>query len=292
MRGVVSRLNAITMLCSNYPQIAYLVSLLWHPCIDDPKFFLGELEKTMFRKFCSAQNIRALFSINSIPDVLHPLIDLYKKTFGNDARGTRLRDIMAHDERFKLREERVTWTDKEMSALDPYVFQLLNRWLKEHDDDSLDNEQIDRRVFRRSRVQRVGQDFATAKTSIGDSHIIIQDPSNPLDWHAGSIVEIFSHTREQTDGSLVTQTFAAVATYLPLSPRDVLEDHYRQYPVIGARLFYNRFGEELQLVELNTIKCHFGAYVTKSSTNEELLLTLPLDKVCHISISQSFGANF
>jgi hypothetical protein len=53
-------------------------------------WFLGELEKSKFLRFCRAQNLRYLFTQAQLPPEIHPVIDIFEKRYGVPVHGTLL----------------------------------------------------------------------------------------------------------------------------------------------------------------------------------------------------------
>jgi hypothetical protein len=95
------------------------------------------MEKTMFTKFCQAQNLHIIFQS---PDYLHTdleeILDAYGRTFQSDIRGTLHSDTLAYDETFSKIAEKITWTQRDMEILSDDTYQLLRSWILAHGGDS------------------------------------------------------------------------------------------------------------------------------------------------------------
>jgi len=187
--------------------------------------FEGELESTLFEKFCRAQHLKALISTHALPSMLHELVEIYRDEFHKDIRGTRLSDALAHDEMFQQLPEEVSWTKHDLTPLHPTVACLLNDWLKENGG-LLHHIPVSREGHRRSKVIRLGQRFTVTSESISDSHVVFHRREGGASWEAGAIQDLFSHTRELADGSRVTQTFAVIAAYKSLGRNEKSLDSY------------------------------------------------------------------
>lgn len=247
--------------------------------------FSGDLGKTMLRKFCMGQNLRALLSPDETPPVLHDLLAEYQHTFNSDNRGTLLNDTLAFDLSFKKSTESVTWTPKDMKPLPTSEYVQLVDWYSHHLPATTPYDYCSHnRVFMREKVQWLGQMFQTNKSSsFGDSKIVFSQGAYPKEWSAGCIRNIFSHTRTRNspnDSESITQTFVLVDVYSPLLPEHEHLDHYRVFPM-GGHIFYERFEPRAVLMRIDDILGHFG-YVSVEIPGidaDKCLLAKPFVKV-------------
>ena len=226
------------------------------------------------------QNLRALFQSQQIPTSLDPIITEYERAFQSDIRGTFLHDNLSFDDTFRNKQEEPR-SAKDLSALPKAMYQLLQKWISQRDV-NMTAGYIPSNVFRRQKIGRLGQIFQIATVSAGDSNIVYKLPSQG-DWSAGSIIDIFSHTRYKADGEKVAQTFFVVQEYVPLSPTHRQLDHYAEFPELGGRLFYKKFKPNPVLIAVDDVVCH-ASYMCQSVSGieEEFIHLLPLDKVrCH-----------
>jgi hypothetical protein len=232
-------------------------------------------------QFTKGQRLRALYHIESTPSSIHELIRIYEKVFKSDIRGTHLDDVLSFNEDFKEMEEKVTWRRDELVKLSDTSYDLLKKWMKINDT-SMRDQILVNTVFQRSKLTRLGQTFQTLTGSGINSQIIFSTSSG--DWSAGSITQIFSHTRRRATGGEVTQTFFVVNPYAPLSPKDSKKDCYRTFPVAGGRLFYDMVCETGPiLLSVDAVKSHFAlCRFAIAEIEKDCILALPLDKVCHI----------
>src|ERR1700733_7641090 len=65
---------------------------------------LGDMEQTMFRAFCNAQELRSMTTRSCLPLALTPFIDLFNETFRprTHQRGTLLSDTLAFSQVFEV----------------------------------------------------------------------------------------------------------------------------------------------------------------------------------------------
>jgi hypothetical protein len=235
------------------------------------------MEKTMFQVFSMGQRLRTLFHIDRIPSSLHPLVSLCRTVFKSDIRGAALADALAFDETFQKQEEKVTWGPRDLSPLSPAAYQLLRNWIR-HKDPDMRNEPIVSNAFSRTSIGRLGQLFQTSNISASNSQVVFTTTSG--EWSAGTISEIFTHTRRRQSGQVITETFVLVQELASLSASQVHLDNYRKFPVVGGRLFHNRTNYSPTLLNMNEIDCHFVSCQEKiPGISRSCILALPLDQV-------------
>ncbi|PPR01563.1 hypothetical protein CVT24_005858 [Panaeolus cyanescens] len=242
--------------------------------------FVGEIELTMFRKFCSVQNLKAVYNAENLPDAFCDLIKIYEDTYQSDTRGTRLSDIFAHEERFGVVDEHCVWKTDDFSSLSDFTFSLLQEWGQYRPITS----PLPRTVVQRDAIFRFGQRFATYKLSPSDSQVVYIDidktpslTSPKLRRHVGIIREIFSQAHA---GQQAVRTWAVIQPLRQLTPQETKHDPYRsnRFRRIGGCLFRPGFGREV-VVDVMAIRCHFASCVVEMPAIEgECVVALPLNK--------------
>lgn len=241
---------------------------------------LGDLEKTMFNRFCMGQNLRSLFCTQQIPPEIHSIIPEYDRTFHADIRGTFLTDDLAFDDTFQKLDEEITWAPTDQLRLPKAVYKLLQQWCANHD--GSDNIGfIPPSAFLRRKVVRLGQTFQTSSISHGDSKIIYKTEASHTGWAAGDIQEIFSHTRVDSKDKKHTSTFFVVDEYAALSAEHGHHDHYSTYQFIGCRLFYRHDLTKRVLVPIDDVSSHFASLpwlMEDSELQEACILAYPLER--------------
>jgi len=85
----------------------------------------GDLEKTMFTRFCMMQRLKSSLHDPNLPSEFEEFSALYRDTFEEtDARGTRITDALAFEEHSVFTHETST-----LQRLSPAVYSLLQRWI-------------------------------------------------------------------------------------------------------------------------------------------------------------------
>lgn len=215
----------------------------------------GELETTMFHRFCQAQNLRALLKPESIPYILHPFINIFMKFFSHQMKGAGSIDNLPYDETYKLGEENSSDLDQSQTRfLAPDERMLLSTWIEENDGECVALS-VTSRVHSRRTIHRLGQTFSTREVSLRDSNISYRSASGSQ-WDAASISQMFTHTRERRDGSKKTQTFVFVNKYASSAPE--LNRPYLRYPHLGIRVFDTELEPEKTLLSFDQVLCHIS----------------------------------
>jgi len=245
------------------------------------------MEKTFFHRFRMTQALQTYVGIEFLPDALHALIPLYEEAFGTRLRGTLSEDVLSFDKSFNLLDEPKTWDASQLTLLSPEYFHLLKTWIQ-NNDHTCQGLPISSSAFFRTAIVRFGQKFEISDISATNSRVLYRrgrriDSEAPLDWDAAVIGQIFSHTRERGIYGGKTQTFVVVTPYESL-PEALLIDHkdpYRQFPIIANRLFCERLTNDIAIVPLEDVVCHF-AYTPISLAEDfpiNCMQAHPLDKV-------------
>jgi hypothetical protein len=234
--------------------------------------FSGEIEKTMFSKFCCMQNLKALYDCAELPEKLHELIEFYHNNYESDLCGSRLSDVFADDNRFGVVEDNRVWEHSDFVMLSDEDFELLRNWMTAHQPNDLS---YSREVVRRPEIYRFGQRFTNRNISADDSHIVFRHGEDNI--QVGSILGIFSQAQP---GGVTKQTWAVIQPYEALAPEDTHFDNYRSYSVLGSCLFRNTWDGVPILVDVRSILSHFASCVLEvEGIAGECRLVLPLNKV-------------
>ncbi|KAF5328988.1 hypothetical protein D9611_013480 [Ephemerocybe angulata] len=213
---------------------SYLSSLL--------DLYPGQLERTMFVKFCSAQRIRALFAqSNTLPEALAPMVDHFHETYTNKYHLSINEVFLGENDRPS--DNASTWTADDLTPIEPGAYHALF--------------------------------FSTLEHHRNNSQVSFQMPEG---WVPGTILNLFSHTRV-SDGVEITQTFAIISPYEELTVQDTQNDHYRRYPIVAGRLVYNRHQRARYLVPFSDVISHLVTEVQDiQGIDRKCLLVLPLDR--------------
>jgi hypothetical protein len=235
-------------------------------------FNSGEIEKTMFSKFCSTQNIKALYHRDELPEKLHEMIQLYEANYESDFRGTRLSDVFAEDNKFGVVDTDRPWAASDFTPLKDDDFGLLQAWMTKNQPG---DKSYGRQVVLRPDIHRYGQRFTDRGRSVDDSQVVFHDEGGAP--RVGFILGIFSRASE---GGPTEQTWAVIQPYKELAPEETISDHYRSYPTLSACLFRNTWAKSPVLVDVRSIRCHVASCVLEVDNIEgDCRLVLPLNKV-------------
>ncbi|KAJ2912344.1 hypothetical protein MD484_g8074, partial [Candolleomyces efflorescens] len=233
----------------------------------------GELEKTMFTKFCCLQNLKALYTKTELPEVLHELITIYEETYASDLRGTRLSEIFSDDGLFGRVAADRTWEPKNFSSLSDEYLALLKQWFAKY---RSNERSYPHHVIQRASIYRFGHRFTSLDNSVEDSRVVFRLDEG-AEWQVGSILSIFS---EATTRGPTEQTWVVIKPFKELADDDTVRDFWSSYPVVGARLFQNECIGPAVLVDVKHIRCHIASCVLNLEGDQrEYLLALPLNKV-------------
>ncbi len=245
-----------------------------------PDFILplpGEMEVTMFERFCAGQNIRALMAGNSIPPAASRLQDDFQKIFAGDTRGSLLNDMWTFEA-----DDPLTYTNKtRLTRLDASSHRLLQKRLcMDGLLDPEDNGPLQDPVLEQRSIKQRGVTLSTAAASIGNSSIVFGDYPSGI-WHAGTILNIFLWNSEPAGSPENYIPFFLVRVYEPLKEKDRKHDHYRQFPKVAGQLFYRNISQDPVLLRMEDIQCHCALTPFQSDTiTQACVHILPLDRVC------------
>lgn len=242
---------------------------------------VGQLERTMFEKYCKGQRLRALIKQDGTihTEAGRAICEAFKASFDRRRSGTLLTDILAFSA--SMGDDR---KEGDRSKLSPEEFGLVSSWYKER---GFDITRISKRASRLDSFTRLGARFTTQEKHRGDSQIIVGS-SVPDDWDAARLVGIIVHDGLATETQ--RRTFLLVKRYKRPVQIDREHDHYRKYSLAGGRLYYDE-QKRMELVTDQNLLGHF-ARTPQVSTKiaKRHFHSLPLDKVrfLHILIRHWF----
>ncbi|KAJ3901529.1 hypothetical protein F5879DRAFT_991862 [Lentinula edodes] len=236
---------------------------------------IGELEKTMFTRFCMMQKLKSLFHGEAFPPIARELATLYQETFEDlDARGTRINDALAYEE-----PNSDTGTDWPVSSLTILDASTYHKVLK-----ISTSENWTASVRIHGRFKQRGLTFTPQKRSFSDAQVVYHT-GTAEEWSAGSIKRIFTTIGESKDGNSVGETFVEIHPYRSLTAPHAEYDDYRKFGFAGGRFFYDILEKETLLLPLEKISAHF-AYSMQSHSliDASIIHALPLNKVNFVLI--------
>ncbi|KAL6299917.1 hypothetical protein BKA93DRAFT_703922, partial [Sparassis latifolia] len=244
---------------------------------------LGQMEKTMFQRFCMAQRLRALLHDQSLPFALQPLTSAFQKIFASTSHGTLLNDVLSFE---AMAQEAAPGnaTDNNLRGVPPKEQRLTTEVVNLLSQFYSAGLEFGRRVpiprpygLLRSQYSLRGVSYTPYSSSPRDSHVILGSAAS---WDAGAIHSIVTHTLDAQNRDATTKTFFVVQRYKSLNAQDLAHDHYRAFPLAGGRLYYDELDLNLELLRPNDIACHFAKtpYMCKD-IKAVCIHVLPLDRV-------------
>jgi hypothetical protein len=115
--------------------------------------------------------------------------------------------------------------------------------------------------------------FSPSSFSIRDSHVVIGNRI-PGDWHAGLIKQIFTVAFESS-----SEAFFVVQRFKEFSADEAKRDPYRQFPLVGGRLYHCELEDKIEVVTAQDIVAHFAHTPhDKQTFGLPCFHALPLDK--------------
>lgn len=204
-------------------------------------YVVGEMEKTMLKRFCVAQNIRIL--LQRLPKRLQAVSEAFTKAFDSDGRGTLQEEIGSYQ------NSRATYDNiNNETILSKELYQLLR--------DKRENEIPFRRALMQTHISYKRKSFATFAHAPSDSYIIYTDSNGAC--RAGRITDIIVQKNYGTEKSKHTTTLV-VDRFPTLGTTDAVMDPYlaqkRDVGFVGC-LCYSDPLPLKDLIELDDIICH------------------------------------
>ncbi|EGO25774.1 hypothetical protein SERLADRAFT_408035 [Serpula lacrymans var. lacrymans S7.9] len=223
---------------------------------------LRDMELTFFLSFCRGSNLKALIFESSLRDGLRDAVDhfktLFEKYFGSNFHGTLLNDLQTLSAAEILDEG--TYDSSALRPLSKEHESATPQYCTEDDHTTLGAIPISPMVQQRDRITFRGISFTTGKKSIGDSMILYKS-DREAEAHAGKIDGIFVHSRAGTCKK-ITDYFMLVKPFRPLTPLEATFDIYRQYPLLGVRLYHDEFLTESVIIKGSDIVSHFASFLS------------------------------
>ena len=259
----------------------------------------GQLEVTLFERFCMNQRLRAIVSTLGLSSNLQALLPVFHRHFGQTKEtGTLMSDMHALGSSPDAEDQDLS---KTAEKLDCYISRLLDAYEErevvqeigasgEHKSNGgvyMQPEQVRLAQYWKNGIRygvkhdkfgRRGVTFSPFHCNKRNSYVAIGVSD---DWHAGRIVSIFSYAHQGPTPKLKghTETYFVVQKFSKLTETDGIHDPYRNFSIAG-RLYYDTIEKEPELATVKEILCHV-AYTPVQSPRIGLpcIHVLPLDRV-------------
>lgn len=251
----------------------------------------GELELTMFKRFCRMQTLITFWTDNGLPSaIMESLGTAFQDAFQSDRRGTLQSDLQAmHDLASPFFKVVYAKDGRELNA---YERDILRPDLGSQPSDTIIRHES---LEYRGVIYKVHEGPVNMNTT-GDSHIILGiDVHKP--WHPGRLEGIYEVRSANMDPP---QTKLLVRMYECLTDRDSYFDLYRAFTVAGGMIYYSSFQARLRLASPGDILSHFALTpnIIESIVRPHIHV-LPLDRVSvnfnpvqHLTHSRLEGLSF
>jgi hypothetical protein len=121
-------------------------------------------------------------------------------------------------------------------------------------------------------IQR-GAIFSPSSFSVRDSHVVVCKGS----WYAGRIKQIFAYPSGLPPKP---EAYFVIQRFKELSDQEALQDPYRNYPLVGGRLYRIDLEDKIEVVPSQEITAHFAHTPhDEKDFGFPCFHALPLDKV-------------
>jgi len=241
------------------------------------------------------QRLRGIVSSLRLDEPLKKLADVFGQHFRSNEKGTLMSDLHAIGDTPWGLQPQPEQKSRAPERLDRHTSELLDAYKKRKSlsgqaiRPNLGANQCGTQTLRPGirlgiKYNRFGQGRNTFSIfgHIRQDSFVAVGQRIPGNWHAGHIREIFNYTHSGLVAEMAgyTETYFVVERFKELSKTDASHDPYRKQLLVGGRLFYDTFEDDLELVPLGGILCHV-AYtpVNLTSIKSRCIHALPLDWV-------------
>lgn len=226
----------------------------------------GQMEKTMFSRFCRMQNLRATLNETALPPSIQSIVKAFDKEFGNNVQGTLLSDQVLG----------VTAQQKrEMALLPEGARKLFLSRFPNYLSGSAAFPSISR-LYRRLGYH--GYTLAMASCVMKDSFVMFQNPQDNTRTFVGSIDLIFSLSPADEDDLCEDDIYLVVNKYsrVDAGMRSLI---FRDFRSVLGQLYSSKVElTQPVLIRLCEVKGQFCKLETEYGKN--VFQALPMDKVC------------
>lgn len=225
----------------------------------------------MLVRFCEAQGLRALMSTRTLPRVLHPLIDHFRYRFDyQQIRGTLFTDM------FGFKPSAPPTTSAKSIPLSNDIKQALGTWFDSQDLPGC----VPKYGTEMTSVAHHGAFYKPSSVSRADSFVVVRRAHSKT-WKPAQINAIFKIEYYES-GNKQERTFLAVKYFKHLLPTDARHDHYRRFPLVAGRIYYEETSPDSELISFHDILSHFAMTPDVCPEIEKPHMhVLPLDRVSH-----------
>jgi hypothetical protein len=247
-----------------------------HETVNLHMLWAGELEKTLFERMCMMQRLKSLVSSCArFEHRIEPFARQLVNFLNPSVRGTVAEHLTSLDTRAGVfKGEECLLESSVMKHLEAHLIRMGKASRVSQLKGPGQSSMAHARAMQYSKFSHRSAIFSPSTFSIPDSYVAI-GKGVPEDWHAGKIKQIFTHSVPQQ-----SEVYFVIERFKELSPQAASHDPYRQYPLVGGRLYHPELEEELEVVSSEEIVAHF-AYtpLEEEDFGFPCFHALPLDKV-------------
>ena len=241
----------------------------------------GELEKTLFERMCMMQRLKShVSSCERLQSRIEPFAHQLVNFLNPSVRGTLAESLTCLDTRREALKGEECWL--EASVMKHLEAHLIRVGKESQLVDPGQSSMTHARARQYNKFSHRSAIFSPSTFSIRDSYVAVGKGVSE-GWHAGKIKQIFTHSVLQP-----SEVYFVIQKFKELSPQMASRDPYRQFPLVGGRLYHPELEEELEIVTSQEIIAHF-AYtpLEEEDFGFPCFHALPLDKVIPPSFDMS-----
>jgi hypothetical protein len=232
-----------------------------------------------------AQRLKGLISSRKVMgSSLKPLFDQFEGYLNPTVKGTLFEDMTS------AKTEQEVFQGKECQ-LEKDVLEHLEEFLAStgeslaqdtrisgHTQSTATASDADAKARQYNKFSYRGAIFSPSSFSVRDSHVAIGSGSGtqfPCDWYAGKIKQIFMYPFKSP-----SRVYFVIQKFRELSTQEALRDPYRQFPLVGGRLYHTELEDEIEVVPFQKIIAHFAHTLhDEQDFGFPCFHALPLDRV-------------
>lgn len=242
----------------------------------------GELEKTLFERMCMTQRLKGHISTCEVTgNPMKPFFDGLEGYLNPTVKGTLFEDLTSVN---MQQEGEECWLEKAvLVCLEEFLVRTgksQNTRISGHVQGTATNTDAKARQYNKFSYR--GAIFSPSSFSVRDSHVVIGRGAGtkiPRDWYAGKIKQIFMYPLRSP-----SRVYFVIQKFRELSSQEALQDPYRQFPLVGGRLYHPELEDGIELLPSQEIIAHFAhTPYGEHDFGFPCFHALPLDKVTHSS---------
>ncbi|KAL1944059.1 hypothetical protein VTO73DRAFT_3877 [Trametes versicolor] len=234
----------------------------------------GELELTFMMHSCRAANFQPLLRSPPVQRYMQDFSNALTAAGKHDRRGMRLDAILRSSTGTSTPDESLPqgepYKGSRPAHLEAAVYKaLLERFSFEDGAQYMDERQyfsehpagklpLPRTAVRCTSVFLDGVSYKPWNRSPGDSNVMFRHPALGNELRPGRIETVALHTRRNTHGQDISETFLVIRPLKPLNDSDAELDPYRKYPGVGGRLYYDAYEDQIRVLRGEDVASHFA----------------------------------